>query len=112
MEIEQNLRTSLLLEFYGELLTKKQRDTLKLFLDDNLSLSEIASMFSTTRQAICDLVRRTEKILENYEEKLQLLGNYEIIRSKIEKGLSLLQNESGRNAERAKKEFQSILEVL
>ncbi len=112
MEIEQNLRISLLLDFYGELLTKKQRETLKLFLDDNLSLSEIASMFSSSRQAICDLVRRTEKILENYEEKLQLLSKFEIIRSKIEKGLGLLQNESGHNVERAKKEFQSILEVL
>ncbi len=100
------------MEFYGELLTDKQRETLKLFLDDNLSLSEIASMFKTTRQAICDLVRRTEKILENYEEKLQLLANYEIVRSKIEQGLSLLQKGDKADIEKAKEQFQSILEVL
>lgn len=112
MELEQNLKTSLLLEFYGELLTNKQRETLKLFLDDNLSLSEIALMYKTTRQAICDLVRRTEKILNNYEEKLQLLNNYQVIRSKIEQGLSLLQKVDNKDVDQAKEIFQSILEVL
>ena len=112
MELEQNLKTSLLLEFYGELLTNKQRETLKLFLDDNLSLSEIALMYKTTRQAICDLVRRTGKILNNYEEKLQLLNNYQVIRSKIEQGLSLLQKVDNKDVDQAKEIFQSILEVL
>lgn len=68
---------ALLFDFYGELLTKKQQEAIKLFYEDDLSLGEIAETFATTRQAVHDLLRRGESLLRGYEKKLGLVGRYQ-----------------------------------
>ncbi len=67
---------NLLYDFYSELLTEKQKDILKMYYQDDLSLNEIAEEFNITRQAVHDLIKRTEKILFHYEEKLLLKDKY------------------------------------
>lgn len=66
----KNLEVSLLLDYYGSLLTERQRATAEYYFNDDLSLAEIAELEGVTRQAVRDLVRRTENQLEGFEQKL------------------------------------------
>lgn len=65
-----------LFEFYSILLTNKQKGYLSLYYGDDYSLGEIADEFEVSRQAIYDNIKRTEKILINYEKKLHLVENF------------------------------------
>ena len=83
MDINKNMRISLLLEIYGNLLTIKQKQILTDFYDNNMSLGEIAENTSTSRQAVNDIIKRSQKILENYESKLMLLEKFNKIKNDI-----------------------------
>ena len=71
-----------LFEFYAALLTDKQMNYIELYYADDYSLAEIAEEFGVSRQAVYDNIKRTEKILEDYEKKLHLSSDY-IVRSQI-----------------------------
>ena len=77
MEIEKNYRINSLFEFYQPLLTKKQNDYLELYYVDDYSLGEIAENFHVSRQAVYDNIKRTESILEDYEQKLHLYAEFQ-----------------------------------
>lgn len=77
MEIEKNNRINSLFEFYQPLLTTKQDEYMELYYGDDYSLGEIAEEFGVSRQAVYDNLKRTEKLLENYENKLGLLYAFE-----------------------------------
>lgn len=74
MKLDEIIKTSLLYDFYGELLTKRQRETMELYYEENLSLGEIADEFEISRQAVSDALRNAEKALGEYESKLGLVG--------------------------------------
>ncbi|GEL14343.1 putative DNA-binding protein [Pediococcus cellicola] len=76
MEIEKNNRINFLFEFYGSLLTKKQRNYMQLYYADDYSLGEIAENYAVSRQAVYDNIKRTVQILEDYEEKLHIFGDF------------------------------------
>ncbi len=82
MEIEKTNRMNALFEFYAALLTDKQMNYIELYYADDYSLAEIAEEFSVSRQAVYDNIKRTEKILEDYERKLHMYSDY-IVRSQI-----------------------------
>ena len=69
-------KISLLLDFYGPLLTEKQLEYMSLYYHHDLSLSEIAEEKGVSRQAVFDLVKRGEKVLCEYEEKLGLVQKF------------------------------------
>ncbi|HET7657851.1 MAG TPA: putative DNA-binding protein [Bacillales bacterium] len=75
--IEKTMRMSNLFDFYGSLLTSKQRDYMQLYYFDDYSLGEIAEQFDVSRQAVYDTLRRTETMLEEFEEKLALLTKFQ-----------------------------------
>ena len=73
INIEKTERINSLLDLYKDLLTDKQQEIMDMYYLYDLSLSEIAEDANTTRAAVYDLIKRTSKILENYESKLHLL---------------------------------------
>ena len=66
----KELKFVLLLDCYGELLTEHQKNVMELYYCEDLSLSVIGNPLGITRQAVRALIKRTELLLLNYEEKL------------------------------------------
>ncbi len=75
--MEKNMEISLLFDFYGQLLSEKQHEAVLLYVNDDLSLSEVATEMGITRQGVRDLVKRSEAELYEYERKLGLLRRFE-----------------------------------
>jgi len=82
MEIEKTNRMNALFECYSTLLTEKQMNYMELYYANDFSLGEIAEEFNVSRQAVYDNIKRTEKILEDYERKLHMFSDY-IVRSEL-----------------------------
>jgi len=76
MEIEKTNRMNALFEFYSTLLTEKQMNYMELYYADDFSLGEIAEEYQVSRQAVYDNIKRTERILEDYEKKLHMFSDY------------------------------------
>jgi len=74
--IEHTIRINYLLDFYKILLKEKQKFALEMYYQEDLSLVEIAQNLDVSRQAIYDLLKRGENILEEYEDKLHLYDKY------------------------------------
>lgn len=77
------LEQALLYDFYGELLTPHQKEVYEQFILDDLSLSEIAESAGISRQGVHDLIRRCQKALEGYEEKLHLVERFLSVKEKV-----------------------------
>ena len=83
--IEKTNRMNALFEFYSTLLTEKQMNYMELYYADDFSLGEIAEEYEVSRQAVYDNIKRTSKILEDYEKKLHLFSNYIVREQLLEK---------------------------
>lgn len=84
-------KMALLADFYGPLLTEKQQNVWDLYYEQDFSLAEIAESEHISRQAIYDLLKRTERILTEYEEKLGLVERFWTERRKLLEVKDLLQ---------------------
>lgn len=93
--LENNELFNNLLAWYGTLLTDNQLDIMENYYQADLSLAEIADNNDVSRSAIFDTIKRSENLLLNYEEKLQLLKKFKL-RSKQYKQLKAL-NDSAVN---------------
>lgn len=87
--IDDITKASLLYDFYGALLTEKQRQVMALYHEENLSLSEIGQEFGISRQAVHDTLKKAEQALEEYEDKLKLMDKF----LKTERALALIGEE-------------------
>lgn len=76
MSAENGIYISLLLEFYGSLLTPRQREILAYTVDDDLSLSEISELLGITRQGVLNAIQKARARLEEYEEKLGMYKSF------------------------------------
>ncbi|KAA1042805.1 putative DNA-binding protein [Macrococcus equipercicus] len=76
-DLNKTMRMNYLFDFYQGLLTDKQRNYLERYYLEDESLSEIAETFQVSRQAVYDNIRRTDELLEDYEQKLGLLKKFE-----------------------------------
>lgn len=72
----KDLSISYLLDFYGQMLTDKQREVTEFYYNDDLSLAEIADHCQITRQGVRDSIKRAEAQLREYEEKLGLARRF------------------------------------
>lgn len=84
MELEKNNYINSLFEFYSPLLTTKQVNYLERYYVDDYSLGEIAAEFDISRQAVYDNIRRSEKILQQYEAKLELYQSFKQRNQKLD----------------------------
>ena len=73
-DMESIEKISLLYDFYGRLLTEKQRQGMELYHEENLSLAEIAEEFGISRQGVHDTLKKAEHLLTEYEDKLGLVA--------------------------------------
>ena len=74
----------MLYDFYGELLTEHQKKIYEDVVINDFSLSEIANEQGISRQGVHDLIKRCDKILLDYEEKLHLVERFSNIKQKIQ----------------------------
>ena len=74
--MEEIEKKALLFDFYGELLTQHQKNIYSDIVMNDLSYSEVARDEGISRQSVYDLVKRCDKILEEYEEKLKLVEKF------------------------------------
>ena len=75
--LEKTNRMNYLYDFYQALLTPKQSSYMALYYLDDYSLGEIAEEYDVSRQAVYDNIKRTEAMLEEYEEKLLLFEKFQ-----------------------------------
>lgn len=90
--MDEILHLTLLFDFYGELLTEKQKQVFSLHYQDDLSLSEIGEELSISRQAVRDQLKRTEKILLDYEQKLGLVARFQEQKKSVRQMLEIMQD--------------------
>jgi predicted DNA-binding protein YlxM (UPF0122 family) len=74
--LEKTTRINFLFDFYQALLTPKQRNYMEMYYLEDYSLGEISETYDVSRQAIYDNIRRTEAMLESYENKLHLYTKF------------------------------------
>ena len=83
--MENFVKQAYLYDFYGELLTERQRQVYSSVVLEDYSLSEVAEELEISRQGVHDMVRRCNKILEDYEKKLHLVEKFLNIRSQVQR---------------------------
>ena len=80
----QTYRMTMLLDFYGEILTQRQREFFDLYYNEDLSLAEIAENYGISRQGVRDAIVRAETAMEELEDKTGLLKRFMRLREKID----------------------------
>ena len=109
-DIERVEYASMLYDFYGSLLNKAQSEVMALYHEDDMSLSEIAEELGQTRQAVHYTLRKAEKALESYEEKLGLIASYKANQALAAKAFKIIN--SADMAEPYADRIKSIIEKI
>ena len=79
----KNLEISLLLDFYGPVLTEKQRELAEQYYNDDFSLAEIAQNEGITRQGVRDAIKRAEQQMLEMEESLGMVKRFREIGNEV-----------------------------
>lgn len=74
MELGLTVELGLLLDTYGDLLTEKMQEILKMYVFENMSYQEIGDYFDISKPAVLDAIKKAQKKLENIEQKVQMLA--------------------------------------
>ena len=88
--MEKIVRQTLLFDFYGELLTERQRKIYEAVVCNDTGYSEVAAQEGISRQGVYDLVHRCEKQLDLYEEKLHMMDRFLTVRQQVKEMHKLL----------------------
>ena len=113
--MDEIAKNSLLYDFYGSLLTEKQRRIARLYHEEDLSLQEIAEELSISRQGVYDALKKAEQAMADYEEKLGSLKEFLKIQAKkeeLQKTFSLLKSGIEAGPATRDKEILSLLSDL
>lgn len=107
--MEKNVKISMFLQIYGNLLTEKQQQFLNDYYNNDLSLSEIAENNNITRQAARDNIKKGEQKLFEFEEKLGVMKKTIIQEQKISEILLKITKIKSKSSD---KQVQHILEEV
>lgn len=114
--MEDFVRQTLLFDFYGELLTEHQQQVFRDVYFGDMSLSEVAEIHGISRQGVHDLIKRCNKQLQSYEDKLMLVRKFLDIRSKTEQiyqdAQNFIRDAAGSDNTAAKTEISGIEEIV
>ena len=114
--MEKNVKVSILCQIYGKLLTKKQLEIITDYYDNDLSLSEIAENNQITRQAVRDIIKKSEKKLFELEEELSFMkkqvNQEKIVNSILEKLTKLEEQETKKENKKILKKAKEELKTL
>lgn len=80
----QAYRMALLFDFYGDMLTDRQKEFYDLYYNEDLSLAEIAENYDITRQGVRDVIVRAEGILNELEEKTGIIRRFKKMQNQLE----------------------------
>ena len=94
-------KKNMLYDFYGELLTQHQRQIYEDAVYNDCSLSELAEEYNISRQGVHDLLKRCDRILADYEDKLRLVEKFNILRDCAKKIEELSEDEKVREISRS-----------
>ena len=83
MKLEDNLKVAKLVDTYGKLLTNKQFEIITSYLNEDLTLSEIANNVGISRQAVNDSINQSIKSLSEYEERLKIIEKEDKLINKL-----------------------------
>ena len=81
--VAKNLEISFLLDFYGDVLTERQREVMEQYYNDDLSLAEIGENFGITRQGVRDAIKRGEGIILDLEQKVGFAARYRAVQQGV-----------------------------
>ncbi|NLH96200.1 MAG: YlxM family DNA-binding protein [Clostridiaceae bacterium] len=90
--MKELFRVSLLLDFYGQMLTKRQYDVLDLYYNSDYTLAEIAEELDISRQGVHDNIKRGKAALFDLERKLGLVARFGTQKEKAAEALKLLED--------------------
>ena len=82
--LEERVYLSMLYDFYGDVLTDRQKEFYDLYYNEDLSLGEIAENYGITRQGVRDVIVRAEAILTELEDKTGLIRRFEQMRGHLQ----------------------------
>lgn len=106
------LKQALLYDFYGELLTERQKDIYSQFVLEDLSLGEIAREAGISRQGVHDVIKRCDQALSGYEEKLHLVEKFMSVKKKVERIDELLDSYGKEPSEALLTEVRSLSDKI
>ena len=109
--MDKLIERGLLFDFYGELLTKHQQEIYSEAVFNDLSLSELSEEEGISRQGIHDLIKRCDKLLEGYEEKLKLVEKFQLIKAEASRLDKLIDSEANLD-DSLKNELKSGLKTI
>jgi len=111
--VESVFEITVLMDFYGQLLTERQYEMMDLHYNSDLSLGEIAEELKVSRQAVFDGLRKARQTLENYEKRLGLVERFREQERNIEKALKNLKCLEEKSPELVKDQhYQAAVEIL
>lgn len=110
--MERLVQQGLLYDFYGELLTEHQKAIYEDAVYNDMSLSEIAEENGISRQGVHDLIRRCDKILMDYEDKLHLLERFTETGNKVREILEIARSGEDDALEHISRIADELLEEL
>ena len=113
-DVEARVELNYLLDFYGPLLTAHRREVLRLYCEEDLSLSEIAEQLGISRQGVSDAINKGRRQLSDYEQKLGLAGRYRALGEEAKRCMEALsgvraEGEDRERIHRAEEALQNIL---
>lgn len=109
--MSKNLQMTVLLDFYGQLLTPKQRDVMELYYYEDLSLAEIAEHENITRQGVHDFIKRSETLLTEFEQKLLLAEKFSKLNQSLDEIKSISEDISSASALKNRKIYDSSCKI-
>ena len=86
---DKTLHMTMMFDFFGDLLTGKQREYFDLYHNEDLSLSEISEITGITRQGVYDIITRAEKALEEMEQKTGVVKRWRETHAGLEQAEAL-----------------------